>query len=277
MTSITTVPETTGEPPLDDSARDVHRDGLGPEALAVALRELRDAGLTTVENAIPLQVIDELRTAYDTLLDSHPDGRVQNTSGNQHLQMQLPIQPPFSDPQVVTHPVVTQVVGALLGADFTCCYYNSNTALPGSTHQAVHRDTSPLFRSEVGVPTPPVGIVVNIPLVDFTVENGSTEVWPTTHLITDQPDEAATLDERTAPLASIRLNAPAGSIVLRDLRAWHRGTPNMSAHQRTMLAIVYHRGFLGWLHQSMQVSESVFAAWPEETQRVFAKLPRTAG
>jgi ectoine hydroxylase-related dioxygenase (phytanoyl-CoA dioxygenase family) len=191
--------------------------------------------------------------------------------------MQLPIEPPFSDPLVVTHPALCQVANALLGEGFTCCLYNSNTALPGSTFQRVHRDTSPLFGSEVGIPTPTVGMVVNIPLVDFTLENGSTEVWPGTHHIVDQPDETATLDDRVAPLASSRVNVRAGSIVVRDLRVWHRGVPNTSAHRRTMLAIVYHRGFLGWQHPSMQVSESVYAAWPEETQRVFARVPRVGG
>ena len=28
-------------------------------------------------------------------------------------------------------------------------------------------------------------MIIHIPLVDFTEENGSTEVWPGTHLITD--------------------------------------------------------------------------------------------
>jgi hypothetical protein len=260
-----------------EAATDIIGDRLAPAALAIALREMRDAGLTTIENALPQQMIEDLRSAFDALLESSPEGRVQNTSGEQHLAMQLPLQPPFSDPLVVTHPAVRQVATVLLGESFTCCFYNSNTALPGPTFQRVHRDTSPLFGTEVGIPTPTVGMVVNIPLVDFTLENGSTEVWPGTHLIVDQPDETGTLDDRIAPLASARVNVRAGSIVLRDLRVWHRGVPNTSAHRRTMLAIVYHRGFLGWQHRSMQVSETVYAAWPEETQRVFARVPRVPG
>jgi hypothetical protein len=278
MTSMTdNAPSTAAHEIAADGLVPAAGDGLDPAALAIALREMRDAGLTTIENALPQQVIEDLRTAYDSMLESSPEGRVQNTSGQQHLQMQLPLQPPFSDPLVVTHPALRQVATALLGDGFTCCYYNSNTALPGSTFQRVHRDSSPLFGSEGGVPTPTVGLVVNIPLVDFTLENGSTEVWPGTHLIVDQPDETATLDDRVAPLASARVNVRAGSIVLRDLRVWHRGVPNTSAHRRTMLALVYHRAFLGWQHPSMQVSESVYAAWPQETQRVFARVPRFSG
>ena len=118
------------ELPSTEPHRDVIRSGLDAAGLTVALREMRDAGLTTVEHALPLQVVENLREAYDALLESGPEGTVQNTSGQHHVAMQLPIRPPFSDPLVVTHPALRQVAGALLGDDFTCCFYNSNTALP---------------------------------------------------------------------------------------------------------------------------------------------------
>jgi ectoine hydroxylase-related dioxygenase (phytanoyl-CoA dioxygenase family) len=178
MTSMTDNAQATAADDLLPEA--ASGDGLDPGSLATALREMRDAGLTTIENALPLQVIENLRSAYDSLLESSPEGRVQNTSGQKHLQMQMPLQPPFSDPLVVTHPALRQVAGILLGEGFTGCHYNSNTALPGSTFQRVHRDTSPLFGTEVGVATPTIGIVVNIPLVDFTLANGSTKTWPGT-------------------------------------------------------------------------------------------------
>lgn len=273
MMSMTSEMPTSTETQVDPP-RDIATEGLGPIALADAVRQIRDAGLTIIENALPLDLVEELHQAYDELLASRPEGHVQNTSGEHHVQMQLQIRPPFSDPGVITHPAVRQVLTELLGPGFVATYYNSNTALPGSTPQPVHRDAKiPLFGNESSVPTPPLSIVLNIPLIDFTVENGSTEVWPTTHLIMDQPDEATTLDHRVAPMASVRLNAKAGSIVLRDSRAWHRGMPNRSGHQRTMLAVVYSRGFLSGVHPNMHVSQEVFDSWPEETQRVFGRVP----
>lgn len=54
MTSMTP----TARPPdagdlAAETTTDVASDGLDPAALSVALREMRDAGLTTIENALP--------------------------------------------------------------------------------------------------------------------------------------------------------------------------------------------------------------------------------
>ena len=249
---------------------------LLPETeLADVMRTLRDTGMVTIPDAFDPATIADLGAAYHRLLDSHPDGRVQSTSGEHHVQMQVPLVPPFSDPGLVAHPIVRQILAAALGETFECSYYNSNTAYPGSTYQPVHRDAGPIFGTEMTSATPATGIVVNVPLCDFTEENGSTEVWPGTHLIVDRPADAdKTLDERIAPLASARLNVSAGSAVLRDLRVWHRGVPNRSQAARSMLAIVYKRGWLGWRHPALRVPESTWQAWPEHVRAIFASCPR---
>jgi hypothetical protein len=249
-------------------------DGLDDKSLAHALRSLHDSGMATIENAYTADEVATLRDAYDALLDARPTGKVQPTDGEHHVQMQMPLVPPFSDPTTVAHPVVTQILSIVLGPDFECSYYNSNTAYPGSTYQRVHRDSNPIFGVEQNVATPPTGIVVNIPLCDFTLENGSTEVWPATHLIVDTPDDVEiALDDRTKVLASSRLNVKAGSIVLRDLRVWHRGVPNNSDHQRSMLAIVYKRHFLGWRHKSLRVPQSTWDSWSADVRSIFENAP----
>jgi ectoine hydroxylase-related dioxygenase (phytanoyl-CoA dioxygenase family) len=113
-------------------------------------------------------------------------------------------------------------------------------------------------------------LVANVLLCDFTEQNGSTEVWPGTHLLCDAYQGRALpidLDGRARYLGSRRLNAPAGSIVLRDLRLWHRGTPNRSARPRAMLALVYRRGWLGV--GGVELPPAVLAAFDEDTRRIF--------
>jgi len=259
------------------SAAKLSTDGLDDKSLAQALRSLSDSGMAIIENAYTADEVATLKDAYDALLDARPEGKVQPTDGERHVQMQMPLVPPFSDPTTVAHPVVTQILSIVLGPDFECSYYNSNTAYPGSTYQRVHRDSNPIFGIEQGVPSPPTGIVVNIPLCDFTVENGSTEVWPATHLIVDKPDDVeVALDDRTKVLASSRLNVQAGSIVLRDLRVWHRGVPNDSDNQRSMLAIVYKRHFLAWAHKSLRVPQNTWDSWPADVRSIFKNAPRNA-
>jgi ectoine hydroxylase-related dioxygenase (phytanoyl-CoA dioxygenase family) len=264
------------------STRTVRADNQGlldDAGLAAALRTFRDAGMVIIENAYDVDRIATLRATYDDLLSQEraaPNGspRVQPTDGQNHLQMQLPLVPPFSDVDVVAHPAVGQVLTHVLGTEYRCCLYNSNTAFPGSTYQRVHRDTGPVFGSEFGVPSPTTGVVLNIPLCDFTEENGSTEVWPGSHLIVDHPDDAGVeLTDRARALASARFNIPVGAIALRDLRVWHRGMPNQSADVRTMLAVVYQRPWLGWRSPALRVPAQTWRGWPSRVQTMFAAAP----
>ena len=48
---------------------------------------------------------------------------------------------------------------------------------------------------ELGMALPVTRIVVNIPLIDFTLENGCTEIWPGSHLIVDPVTTPETEDE----------------------------------------------------------------------------------
>ena len=265
--------------PSINSALDAGAGPLDDAALKLALRRLRDAGMVIIENAYDAARIDTLRATYDDLLQreraaANGSATVQPTDGEHHVQMQMPLVPPFSDLDVVAHPVVMQLLDAVLGDSFRCCLYNSNTAFPGSTPQRVHRDAGPVFGTALGVPTPTTGVVLNIPLCDFTEQNGSTEVWPGSHLVVDHPDDGGVeLTERAGSLASSRFNIPAGAIALRDLRLWHRGMPNRSDTARTMLAVVYQRVWLGWRSPALRVPARTWESWPEHVRTIFAAAP----
>ena len=41
----------------------------------------------------------------------------------------------------------------------------------------------------------------------------------------------------------MQVTAPAGSIVIRDMRTWHRGMANTTDTLRTMLSLVYYRQY----------------------------------
>jgi ectoine hydroxylase-related dioxygenase (phytanoyl-CoA dioxygenase family) len=111
--------------------------------------------------------------------------------------------------------------------------------------------------------------VVNIPLVDFTLENDATEVWPGSHLIIDRDaEETAKAEERAAQLPSVRLQLPAGSLVVRDLRCWHRGMPNRTPTLRTMTAMVYFRRFHHLPDDARAFSAEVpWSAWDQFSER----------
>jgi ectoine hydroxylase-related dioxygenase (phytanoyl-CoA dioxygenase family) len=254
---------------------------LTDENLRLALRMLRDAGYVVIEGVLDQAFLSELRAAYDEALEQHIaargglEGINKKSFGRNHIGLHLPLIMPFADPRIVANPIGVQVMAAALGDDLTCSFYHSNTAYPGSGTQNVHRDYPPIFRTELQVPTPVTHVVFNVPLCDFTEENGSTEVWPGTHLIVDTDPEDGKmeqLEERVEYLPSQRTNMPAGSIVVRDLRMWHRGKPNNSNEVRTMLALIYQRGWTA-SHKLVKIPRETWDAWPERARRIFRDNP----
>ena len=140
-----------------------------------------------------------------------------------------------------------QVLERALGEHFFGCLpYGCNTAFPGSGIQNVHRDCGHLF-PELDQALPPMLVVVNILLDDFTAANGATEIWPGSHRLIDADQaEINTLKispSRWSDYPRVQVTAPAGSIVIRDMRTWHRGMANTTDTLRTMLSLVYYRQY----------------------------------
>ena len=247
---------------------------LTPDSLHRALRTFREAGYVALEDAFDLGFLREVRAEYETMLHAHLEGRggldalEGKTFGKNHVGFHPPLVAPLADSRIVAHPIAVQLMRELLGPDLQCGFYNTNTAMPGSGIQPVHRDTTPLFGVSFPVPHPVSTLVLNVPLCDFDLENGSTEVWPGSHLLVDlRPEDGKDLEARAADLPSARTNLKLGSLVLRDMRMFHRGMPNRSDSPRTMLALVYSRGFIRT--DTMAVPHATWETWDETARRIF--------
>lgn len=130
--------------------------------------------------------------------------------------------------------------------------------LPGASpqRQPVHSD------ADFAHPAHPFALVVNVPLVTMTPENGSTELWLGTHKTDISFQEGAHgerasgrikenfLREREAVRPPIQPIVKKGSVVLRDLRLWHAGMPNPSEQVRIMLAMIH---FAPWYRNPMKL------------------------
>lgn len=248
---------------------------INDDAAHTEARTFREAGYVVLEDVFAPDWVASLRAAYDALVARYLSDRgglealEGKTFGKNHVGIHPALFPPWSDPQIVAHPRIDALITEMLGADYRCGYYHTNAAYPGSGVQPVHRDTAPLFPgTEMSVPHPAVSVVLNIPLCDFTIENGSTEVWPGSHLIVDRlPEDGKALEARAAALPSARTNVPAGSAILRDLRMFHRGMPNDGGQVRAMLAIVYVRAFQAT--GVLDIPQSTWDGWPERARRIF--------
>lgn len=249
------------------------REGrLTAEHLEIAVRTLREVGYVVFEEALPRRWIRAMKQACDALLDAHVAAQsarskdwLQERRG--HVGLHVPVAMPFFDPLALENPLAMPVVEAALGTDSYCNFYNTNTSWPGSAIQGIHRDMGHLFPG-YPVPLPPAGLVVNIALTNFTLENGCTEVWPGTHLVTERTEQdTADLEARCALLPSVRTVMPAGSLIVRDLRMVHRGMPNNTSEIRTMLAVVYARDWIR-MSASMKIPRSFHDALSERSRRL---------
>jgi hypothetical protein len=239
---------------------------LTPETLAAAVQQVKVNGYVIFENVLTAGFLQTLHDAYAALFEKYmlnPEPRpVYN-----HHRLDLPFRPPFNDDQVINHPLAMPVIDALLGADCVCRYFASNTCLPGSDYQPVHSDVAPLF-PEAGLNPPAYHVVLNFPLVDTTEENGPMEIWPGgTHFSTIPQGEI----ERVAPhMYSEYVTMPAGSILIRDGRMWHRGTNNRSNNARPNIALVYTRPWMSIRNtRRIGIPKETYDRLSERSKRLF--------
>jgi hypothetical protein len=233
----------TAMPPATSDASD--------EALA---ERLRHDGVVVLPEPLPSDVVAELRGAFEPLLERYAGGTDPNRGPSRH-QMYLPFEPPFSDPALWADPTVLRIVELVLGPDFECTYYGSDTPYPGSDHQPVHQDGGPLF-PEWGTRPPLYCVAVNVPLVDVDADNGPLEWFPGT----EQPEPDAEPE---------RFTGPAGTMLLRDTRVWHRGSPNVGDGPRPMLALLYTRPWYRFPLDRPAMDRSLYEALPDPGRRLF--------
>jgi ectoine hydroxylase-related dioxygenase (phytanoyl-CoA dioxygenase family) len=137
----------------------------------------------------------------------------------------------------------------VLGPNPSLRFVSGNTALPPTedsppASQPTHND------ADFDHPSIPFALVVNVPLVTMEEKNGSTEIWLGTHdgtTIADQEGEHGDrasgrikkhlLDARRDARPPSQPLVKKGSIIVRDLRLWHGGKPNLSDKPRVMLAM----------------------------------------
>lgn len=246
---------------------------MGNATLTEALRQLREAGFVVLEEALPAGWVNDLRAAFEE------EGRKCSPPEDGRGGIPIRFEMPFLDHLAVENPLGLQIIEAVLGSDIWSIFpYHTNTSWPGAGKQHIHRDTGHLF-PELPYALPPSLLIVHIPLVDFSDENGSTEVWPGSHLITDPASDSATaeaIEVRALSLPSIRINMPAGSLVVRDMRVWHRGMPNNTETVRTMLSIVYFRQFHRYpdhLVNMAGIPESVMEQLPPRAKAIYRYHP----
>lgn len=258
------------------SAEEIKNQMLSQETLESAVEQVRLNGYVLFEEVLPSDLVEQMRESFMEALDNasktNPGSTEVNTSvfRKNRVRMDLPFAAPFNDASIITSPFILPVVERLMGEDIKCVYLSADAPLPGSDYQVVHSDVEPFF-PEASVTIPPSGLVLNIPLVDVTEENGPMEAWPGgTHLMPENRNHPRYIEEAAKHIKPVRMTMPKGSLLLRDLRMWHRGTPNQSDAVRPNVAIIYARPWWKTHYQeTLGITRKEFNALSDRAKRLF--------
>lgn len=267
---------------LHPSGDERKRKSFDDKNLKLALQALREDGFVILHDVIASKHIETLRKRMLTDVESIlalDDVPYQFNDG--HLQQDPPPFPPYLFRDVLNNDFVVQITRAALGDGVKNTMYSGNTCLPNETPQPLHVDYGQLWPG-LQTATPAYALVVNVPVVDMTLENGSTEIWPGTHLDTtrsfDEKDIKIPPEDETSRRAEVEPLQPhvlAGGVVIRDMRLWHRGMSNRTDTPRPMIAMVH---FVRWWHTNDSLlfqkgSESLFEGSPLKTTTKFVEGP----
>lgn len=211
---------------------------LAPAKVATAVQAMAEDGVVALRQAIAVAPVDQLGAKM--LADLAHYAELYEIDNNFQGVRPPPFHPFLFAEIVFNEPAIT-ISRAILGPGATLTSYGANTAFVGSQTQIVHADAVPPQPGPYG---PCTLLVVNVPLVDMTEENGATIYWPGTHqdgrLHSGNrfPTEVM-IAEWEAKRPAERVLARRGDLVLRDMRVWHGGMPNRTQTHRPMLALVH--------------------------------------
>lgn len=228
------------------TAEETQQEHFEDSNLSRAVEAMKTDGFVVINDVVDHAHLDALREEMEAdLVKVRALPVVPHNFVWGNIQQDPPPHAEFVFRDVIANPFACQVTSALLGPGAFNSYLSGNSNVPGSQLQHVHVDAGQLWPN-LKTAHPVARIAVNIALDDCTVENGAIELWPGSHLDTRKavgqnlPLTDADLEEQRAIAAPIPGVTKKGSFLLRDLRLWHRGTPNVSDATRFMIAMIHN-------------------------------------
>jgi ectoine hydroxylase-related dioxygenase (phytanoyl-CoA dioxygenase family) len=211
--------------------------GHDPDALVEAL--YRD-GITACRGAFTPQWADRLREDIEDLFAeaiARPDGAVGRGPHRYYVEVHPERLRGFVD--IVTHPWVTTVCEAVLGADYLVVETGFDIPFPGAVHQPWHRDFPSPRETHAGRRL--TSLAFNLTAVDTVPAMGGFEIAPGTQWEDGADFEHGMFPARSAypryeALAQQKLPLR-GDISARSALTVHRGTPNVSGTARPVAVV----------------------------------------
>ncbi len=224
---------------------------LEPHEVERAAQNFYRDGFVVVQNVLDADQTERLRVAAEremaNIVALDPKrlgnrGSHRYSFGSASLTGSLTHLPEWR--MLIDLPTVTPIITEIFQSElFSVRGAGGDFCLPGAVrYQPLHTDTGGgRFTDPVGKISyrdlPAFQVCCNFAPVPFTPLNGATRQIPGTQysrLVMPTLDEEPLWMKR-----SVVCPAPAGSVLIRDVRAWHGGTPNVSDHARAIPNVEY--------------------------------------
>jgi hypothetical protein len=206
---------------------------------AAMARDFNRDSLVILRNHFPREKLARWAEAFPPLLQAQMEREKDSPSrGANRFYVTLPFQGIYADPEIYADPDVLAIVGRVAGPEPVLCQLASDTPLKGSDYQPWHADTPALFPELGSNDTPSFQLAVNFALCDVGEDNGPFETTYGTHRMNKQEAMAGVA---SGAIAQHRLPMAMGDVMIRDVRAVHRGTPNHTDQPRPMVVLGYSR------------------------------------
>ena len=239
------------------------------EALDAFASTFERDGMVILTGHFPKDTLLQWRQAFDSILAQRLSQAETAVRGANRHYITLPFAGLFADERIFCDPDVLAIVERVAGHDPVMCQLATDTPLQGSTYQDVHRDTPALFD---GLPeTPSFQLAVNFPLCDVNLDNGPFETTLGTHKM-NADDAMRAYAAGEIPLHTIPMKL--GDVMIRDVRALHRGTPNNTDSPRPMVVMGYSRHWYFRPEVHIDVPRDVFERLGARAKRLLRHMPQ---
>lgn len=203
--------------------------------------EVKSNGFCILRNHFNAEKMSAWKDEFLSILKARIENGTASARGAQRYYVSLPFRPPFADPEVYEDEDILSIVNKLAGGEIVMPELATDTPLQGSEYQVIHRDHPQLSPDlPENEPWRPFQFAVNFSLSKITLDNGPFEIAPGTHLLTDK-EARQQIESGEAQRNLVPLLMEPGDVMIRDVRALHRGTPNHTDEPRVMVVVGYNR------------------------------------
>jgi ectoine hydroxylase-related dioxygenase (phytanoyl-CoA dioxygenase family) len=224
------------------------------------LRRIEVDGYTVLENAIPLDEVDEIDEALLRLeRDLHVAPAENLFEGLQTLRVYNLLVHGSTFERIPIHPHVLPFVERVLDPGLLISSLSSIAIGPDETAQPIHADDQ-----LIPLPRPHVPIICNTmwAITDFTESNGATRLVPGSHLWPDPPNPLEVYETIPAEMSK-------GSVLVWVGSLWHGGGANITTQRRVGIAMNYCAGFIRQQeNQQLGIPPSTVRGFPRRLQEL---------